>query len=168
MSALGRLRTLEVLRRALELTMTPKKMPKIVSFAEPVEAEHSAPDPAKLLAGRPVHTTRNHYADGAQQFFSGIWSSTEGKWRVQYGEHEFCSLLEGHVRLQSDDGSVVEFHAGDSFVIPAGFTGTWETVQAVRKLYVIYVPAAAKLKAKPRRKAAVRAPKKKIARRRRK
>ena len=48
------------------------------------------------------------------------WLGTEGKWRIQYGEHEFCSLLEGHVRLQSDDGSVVEFRAGDSFMIPSG------------------------------------------------
>jgi uncharacterized cupin superfamily protein len=138
-----------------------KAQPKIVSFASPVEAEHSSPDPAKLVSGRPVHTTRNHYADPAQQFFSGVWASTEGKWRIQYAEHEFCSLLEGHVRLEGDDGSVAEFHAGDNFVIPAGFSGTWETVAACRKLYVIYLPAApqAKVRAavrrkKPRRKSA--------------
>ena len=116
------------------------ELPKIVSFATPVAAEHSAPDPEKLIAGRPVLTTQNHYADAAQQFFSGVWASTEGKWRVSYAEHEFCALLEGHVRIASDDGGVAEFRAGDSFVIPAGFRGTWETVTACRKLYVIYVP----------------------------
>jgi uncharacterized cupin superfamily protein len=141
LSALERLRTLRLLQRALEQPMKPD-LPKIVSFATPVEAEHSAPDPQKLISGRPVHTTRNHYTDAAQQFFSGVWASTEGKWRVSYAEHEFCALLEGHVRIASDDGSVAEFHAGDSFVIPAGFCGTWETVTACRKLYVIYVPKA--------------------------
>lgn len=139
-----------------------KNLPKIVSFASPVEAEHSAPDAAKVLAGRPVLTTRNYYADGPQQFFCGIWSSTEGKWRVNYSEHEFCSLLEGSVRLVSDDGSVAEFQAGGSFVIPAGFRGTWETLAACRKLYAIYVPAAPKARrARPAR------PKKSVEARRR-
>ena len=140
MSAAGRLRTLRVLQRVLEAPVK-KTQPKIVSFAATVDAEHSSPDPAKLVAGRPVLTTLNHYADPAQQFFSGVWSSTEGKWRIQYAEHEFCALLEGQVRLEGEDGSVAEFRAGDSFVIPAGFNGTWETVVACRKLYVIYVPA---------------------------
>jgi uncharacterized cupin superfamily protein len=129
-----------------------KNLPKIVSFASPIEDEHSAPDAGKVLAGRPVLTTRNYYADGSQQFFCGVWSSTEGRWRVSYSEHEFCSLLEGHVRLVSDDGSVSDFQAGDSFVIPAGFSGTWETLTACRKLYAIYVPAAPKPKrARPAR-----------------
>ena len=117
-----------------------KPVPKIVSFASSVAAEHSAPDAARLLSGRPVFTTHNHYADAEQRFFSGVWASTTGKWRVSYAEHEFCSMLEGRARLVSDDGSVVEFAAGDHFVIPAGFSGTWETLAACRKLYVIYLP----------------------------
>lgn len=140
-----------------------KEVPKIVSFAQPVAAEHSSPDPAKLLAGRPVLTTRNYYADGPQQFFCGIWSSTEGKWQVSYSEHEFCSLLEGRVRLESDDGSLSEFVAGDSFVIPAGFSGTWETVAPCRKLYAIYLPEAAR----PKRRRAARSKKARVSRRRR-
>jgi len=117
-------------------------LPKIVSFASEVAAEHSSPDASRLVAGHPVVTTRNYYADSTGQFFSGVWSSTEGKWRVSYSEHEFCSLLAGRVRLVSDDGSVSEFGAGDSFVIPAGFAGTWETLAACRKLYAIFLPAA--------------------------
>ncbi len=118
----------------------PKTVPKIVSFASSVAAEYSAPDAARLLSGRPVFTTHNHYADAEQRFFSGVWASTAGKWRVSYEEHEFCSMLEGRARLVSDDGSVAEFAAGDHFVIPAGFSGTWETLVACRKLYVIYLP----------------------------
>jgi hypothetical protein len=117
-------------------------LPKIVSFSAAVAAEHSSPEATRLLAGRPVVTTCNHYADPTQQFFSGIWSSTAGKWRVSYDEHEFCSLLEGRVRLVSEDGSVSEFGVGESFVIPAGFTGTWETLVTCRKLYAIFLPSA--------------------------
>jgi uncharacterized protein len=30
--------------------------------------------------------------------------------------------------------------AGDSFVVPADFTGVWEVVTAARKLYAAYQP----------------------------
>jgi uncharacterized protein len=163
LSIADRVRTLRLLRRALEEPMS-KQLPKVVSFASAVDAEHSAPDPSRVLGGRPVLTTHNHYADPAQQFFSGVWSSTEGKWRVSYAEHEFCSLLEGRVRLVSDDGSVSEFATGDSFVIPAGFSGTWETLATCRKLYVIYVPPAPQLK----RRGSAAAKKSKTTRRRKK
>jgi uncharacterized cupin superfamily protein len=137
--------------------------PQIVSFASPVAEEHSAPDPARLIAGHPVLTTRNHYADPTGRFYSGVWASTEGKWRVSYSEHEFCSLLAGRVRLVSDTGAVAEFGAGDSFVIPAGFTGTWETLAACRKLYAVFLPSApASARARPaarkRRSASKRKP----------
>lgn len=31
--------------------------------------------------------------------------------------------------------------AGDQFVIPAGFRGTWETIETCRKIYVIFEPS---------------------------
>jgi uncharacterized cupin superfamily protein len=36
-----------------------------------------------------------------------------------------------------------ELKAGDAFIIPPGFSGTWETVEPVRKHYVILMPEAA-------------------------
>lgn len=133
-----------------------KSVPKIVSFASSVAAEHSAPDATRLLVGRPVFTTHNHYADAEQRFFSGVWASTPGKWRVSYAEHEFCSMQEGRARVVSDDGSVCEFAAGDHFVIPAGFSGTWETLAACRKLYVIYLPPKPQPRRVARKKSVVR------------
>ncbi len=63
---------------------------------------------------------------------------TRGSWRVRYSEHEFCHLLEGRVRISAEDGTRYEFLAGDSFVIPAGFAGSWEVLEDCRKLYAIY------------------------------
>jgi uncharacterized cupin superfamily protein len=45
------------------------------------------------------------------------------------------------VRIVGDDGSESVFGAGDSFVIPAGFTGIWEVLEPARKLYAVYEPA---------------------------
>jgi uncharacterized cupin superfamily protein len=42
--------------------------------------------------------------------------------------------------LTSEQGESWTLKAGDGFIIPAGFKGTWETVKKVRKHYVILLP----------------------------
>jgi hypothetical protein len=111
---------------------------EIVSFEPLPAAEFSAPPPDKLIAGNPRQEIRNVYADPTQRFFAGHWSATVGKWRVAYTEHEFCHMLAGKVRIVSAAGVVREFGAGESFVVPAGFAGTWEVVEAATKLYAIF------------------------------
>ena len=49
---------------------------------------------------------------------------------------EVCVLLEGRVALVDEDGGRREFAAGDSFVIPRSFSGTWETIERSRKIFV--------------------------------
>jgi len=46
----------------------------------------------------------------------------------------------GGAALTSQDGERSEFGPGDSFVIPAGYAGTWETIEDCRKLYAIFEP----------------------------
>lgn len=116
--------------------------PAIVDFRDPGRPEEAPIDAARRLDGEPHATVDNRYSDPGQRFHCGTWTSTRGRWRIAYTEHEFCYLLEGHVRLVGDDGSSREFRAGDAFVIPAGFNGTWETIEPARKHYVIYEPAA--------------------------
>ena len=113
-------------------------VPRIVDFRKPGAAADATPDAAKILAGAPRATVDNRYSDPSQQFHCGVWASTPGRWQVSYSEHEFCYLLEGRVRLVASDGVAVEFGAGDAFVVPAGFTGTWETLEAARKHYAIF------------------------------
>ena len=101
-------------------------------------AETEPVDPSKLLDGIPSQTTENHYEAADGRFFAGLWSSDPGAWRVDYSEHELCQLLEGEVELTAEDGSSERFAAGEAFVIPAGFKGTWRSIGKVRKLYAIY------------------------------
>jgi uncharacterized protein len=84
--------------------------------------------------------TINHYTDPTEQFFTGIWSSSVGAKSVNYTEEEVCVILEGRVRLSDLQGNAKEFGAGSTFVLPAGFKGTWETLEAVKKIYVIWQP----------------------------
>jgi uncharacterized cupin superfamily protein len=114
---------------------------EIVHFEPLPAAERTAPAPDRVLEGSPQQEIRNVYADASQQFFAGRWSSSCGKWRVQYSEHEFCHMLEGRVRIVADSGRVSEFGPGQSFVVPAGFSGTWEVVEPATKLYAIFETA---------------------------
>jgi hypothetical protein len=51
-------------------------------------------------------------------------------------------MTHGKVRITALDGRVHQFSAGDSFVVPAGFEGTWEVVEDCVKLYAIFEAAA--------------------------
>jgi uncharacterized protein len=114
--------------------------PRIVPFHAAVEGQRSVPEAERVLAGKPELTVWNHYTDGTQQFFAGVWAATRGRWVVRYTEHEFCHLLAGRVALTSEEGERIEFARGDSFVVPAGFVGTWEVIEECRKVYAIFEP----------------------------
>jgi uncharacterized cupin superfamily protein len=111
---------------------------RLVRFDTANAPEPEASQPATVLEGNPQTITRNFFTDQTGHFFSGIWESTQGKWRVSYSENEFVYMLEGEAVLTADDGPAERVNAGDSFVVPAGFQGTWESVTDVKKLYAIY------------------------------
>ena len=113
----------------------------IIDFSAVQEGEASPPSADRLIAGTPETVVTNRYADPSGQFFAGDWASTVGKWRVEYTEHEFCQLTAGRVILTGEDGRVWHFASGDAWVIPAGFRGTWETVEPARKRYAIFEAA---------------------------
>jgi len=110
----------------------------IVRLDGTLEAEVSEPPAERLIAGRPELQVRNYFSDISQQFFAGRWSATRGKWRVRYTENELCVMTAGKVTIESTSGERSSFAAGDAFVIPAGFTGTWEVIEDCSKIYAIF------------------------------
>lgn len=113
----------------------------IVAFRAEVQAQASTPQADRIISGEPRLCAWNHYSDPTGQFHAGIWSATRGSWRINYSECEFCHLLQGRVLLTNDAGQCWEFQAGDSFVVPAGFIGTWEVLADCRKVYAIFESA---------------------------
>jgi uncharacterized protein len=103
-----------------------------------VEPDISEPPAERLLAGTPELQVRNYFADASQQFFAGRWSATRGKWRVRYTENELCVMTAGQVVIENAAGERWAFQAGDAFVVPAGFEGTWEVVEDCAKVYAIF------------------------------
>ena len=103
--------------------------------------ETDRPDPSKVLAGDPVHTTWN--LEDSDGLYCGLWQSTPGKWRIAYTEEEYCHMLEGCSVITNAQGQSFTVRAGDSFVVPRGFVGTWEVLETTTKRFVIHEPAAA-------------------------
>jgi uncharacterized cupin superfamily protein len=123
--------------------MSQAATPAIVDFsADRPETSRSKPASDQLLSGSPEHVAHNYFSDRTGRLHSGIWESSEGRWRVRYSENEFCHITRGRVRVEDATGRRWEFRQGDSFVIPAGFAGIWEVLEPVSKLYVIYEPPA--------------------------
>jgi uncharacterized cupin superfamily protein len=114
--------------------------PKILVLDRFQTGESANPSPENILAGIPRTRVSNQYAEPRGEFFCGTWTSTAGKWRVRYTEHEFCVIIEGRIRIEAATGEKYEFKAGDAFVVPAGFEGIWEVSEPCKKWYSIFEP----------------------------
>jgi len=95
-------------------------------------------DKARVVRGAPEQAYALLYSSASGEFHTGIYQCTTGSWKVSYSEDEFCTLLEGHVRLTDAGGHAQEYRAPASFLIPAGFEGLWDAITPVRKCFVTY------------------------------
>ncbi len=98
-------------------------------------------DPA--LVDRPYRAvSRRHFENRAKGALAGIWEAEPHLERCACDYDELCHILEGRVRLTDAEGSARVFGPGESFVVAAGFRGTWENLTPVRKLFFILSAAA--------------------------
>jgi uncharacterized cupin superfamily protein len=106
--------------------------------------ESFAPKPTTLTPGQREGVRPFWSAPGATPgpIDTGIWEAEPGSFTAtRDGYHELCYLLTGSVTLVEDGEQPIEVGAGDLFVTPAGWRGTWHVHETVRKLYVI-IPVA--------------------------
>jgi len=83
---------------------------------------------------------RNWDVDSAKddKVRAGVWESTPGVNRSIKGETwEFCLILSGVAELTEDGQPPVAYKAGDCFIMKPGYTGTWRTLETVRKVWVM-------------------------------
>lgn len=67
----------------------------------------------------------------------GYWSGDEGS--VSFNSwpyNELCIILSGRVAVEDHAGCRREWGAGQSFLIPQGFRGTWLTLEPTEKVFV--------------------------------
>lgn len=87
-------------------------------------------------SGSPHMSGRLFYEGGGVQI--GIWECTPGGWSIENRpDHETVQILSGQARLTNADQTSVELTAGDVLTLPKGWSGRWDIVETVRKLYFI-------------------------------
>jgi uncharacterized cupin superfamily protein len=116
----------------------------IVPVRDNPEMGPSAGGPAAELLLTPAPVCRNHtdYRSADGEFTCGIWDSTPYTRRAMFFRHmELMFLLEGSVTFVDEAGRSGTFSKGDIFLIEQGASCSWESLEQVAKLYVIYRPA---------------------------
>ena len=116
----------------------------LLGFGLPLEGtpELSHPKPDRLLVGNPLRETWNALdasLQGAAGLSTGVWRCQPGRWRIAFGptEQEVFTVLQGLCRIHSDVGGYQQAGPGQAIRIPPGFTGSFEVIEAVTKVYVI-------------------------------
>ncbi|ODU06909.1 MAG: hypothetical protein ABS81_03510 [Pseudonocardia sp. SCN 72-86] len=68
----------------------------------------------------------------------GVWECAPGGWAVvDRPDTETCVILSGRARItDQDSGRVLEVGAGDMVVLPSGWSGRWDVLETVRKVFV--------------------------------
>ena len=95
----------------------------------------------EILSGAPKQSGFFIDTEPEGKFLTCMWACTPGKFRVDRYHadcYEFGYILEGKVRITDSDGNTAVYQAGDTIVTPKGFKGTWEVVEAFRKVLGVY------------------------------
>ncbi|MGE8064044.1 cupin domain-containing protein [Pseudomonas sp. NPDC089569] len=114
-------------------------LPKhVIDFKNPTldPLEREINDPVVVDAPY-LSSTWKHFTAPEKKAYAGIWEAGPHLERCQCDFDELCHILEGTVRLTDAEGQSRTFGPGDSFVVAAGFQGTWENLTAVRKVFFI-------------------------------
>jgi len=74
----------------------------------------------------------------------GVWESQPGGWPVvDRPDTETCYIVSGRATItDGESGQKYDVSAGDVIVQPKGWSGRWDVIETIRKVYSIGVPAA--------------------------
>jgi hypothetical protein len=69
----------------------------------------------------------------------GVWEADASTLAISepFVFEEFVTVLSGKLILTDEQGNATEYAAGESVVIPKGFSGTWQMLGNFREIYVM-------------------------------
>ena len=89
-------------------------------------------------SGDPQMSGRILYKNAEETVEGGVWACSPGGWTVTDRlDTETVQILSGLARLSDAGGSSVDLGPGDILVLPKGWSGRWDVLEPVRKLYVL-------------------------------
>lgn len=119
---------------------------EIVDSATPTR--EVARKPGNIYVGQEITFEDTHSGDVVTRV--GLWEADISKTYLEnYPFTEYVLMISGLVVITNEDGSQNEFKAGDTFVIPKGFSGTWDIRERMKKQMVQVGDPTAKPTARP-------------------
>ena len=95
-----------------------------------------APKPTSTSDGQ-VEASSSLWKSGDTKSDAGIWEASPGTFTARRdGYHEICQILSGRATIEPTGEEPFDIAAGDTFVTPSGWTGTWHVHETMRKVYV--------------------------------
>jgi len=100
-------------------------------------AEEAFIDPGSILKGK--SSPRGEVLFRGKELIVEVYADDEVKMRASepFPHDEFIYILSGDLLLTGTDGVERHYDAGDTLVIPKGFTGMWHQSENFRELVVI-------------------------------
>jgi len=108
------------------------------------------PLPARggVYFGQKITFEDNHSGDTIVRV--GVWEAGVSKTYLEnYPFTEYVLMISGRLVLTNEDGTEKEYGAGDTFVMPKGWSGIWDIQEPMKKQMVQIGDPSAKPKGRP-------------------
>ena len=93
-----------------------------------------------VSSGEPLQADNKQFVSEDGKLICGSWECKAGVLQLtNYAMDEYCMLRAGELVITDEKGNSTTHKAGDSFVIPRGFTGVLDMKTTISKDYVIYL-----------------------------
>ena len=98
---------------------------------------HDASD--RIVAGAAHPAAYTAYTDPSGVFTVGVWACDAGTLAItDLAIDEACYLIKGEVVITDHQGNSERFVAGEAFLLPRGFTGTWHMPGPILKYNAMF------------------------------
>lgn len=111
-----------------------------ISFSDPApEPTIDFPRVDRRMTGVPRRQTWLFHEDAASGGSFGVWTCEVGHWRIEFApdKSELFHVLEGRCAIHDAQGGAKFYGPGDTCVIPAGFSGSFEVIEPIRKIFAL-------------------------------
>ncbi|MFE9171201.1 cupin domain-containing protein [Streptomyces kebangsaanensis] len=117
---------------------TTTAVPVVAFLADAATADLPPASPKPTSTTGQQETTRTLWQspDGLAEI--GVWECDPGHFTAtRDGYDEFCQVLTGSATIRTEGGEAVELRPGSTLAMPAGWRGTWQVHETLRKVYVL-------------------------------
>ncbi|MFB6959417.1 cupin domain-containing protein [Streptomyces sp. NPDC056309] len=119
-------------------TGTTALVPAVAFLADAASADlpPATPKPTSTTGQEETTLTLWQSPDGLVEV--GVWECDPGHFTAtRDGYDEVCQVLTGSATVRTEDGGDVELRPGATLAMPAGWRGTWQVHETLRKVYVV-------------------------------